>query len=589
MRKKAILYARVSGDDRKYATSGIESQLADCKKYAEQQGYEIVGEHFETPDKATSGADWLPEIENILTLAYDGAFDVLIVREVDRLARNRFKQMSIENTIEGLGLRVEYVIGQFKDSAEGRLLRGVMSDFAEYEREKTLQRTKRGTMRAVMAGNVVIGGSNAPFGYEIVEVRGKRTLQINESEAEIVRLIFRLYAHENNTLLGICRYLDKHNVPTPSKGQNHLARKVRKGWSTGTMSGILNNETYVGRWYYGKKKNVKEPNGKIKQVKQPRSKWLLIEVPPIIDEETFNLVQKRRKQNKRCRDQKKSYPYPLGGIMKCGHCGSGMIGITRKHNETPYRYYRCSTRHLTSRYEKTCDMPTLKTIKIDTLIWQWVQEILLNPGRLHKAWEQHEQQRLDELQPLVKMIEINTHKLTELHKEKKRLVKAYTSGVFSLDDVDEEKIRIESEIANLTQAIAELKADIQPRMPNAKDIETIERYARQIQEGVDLASADPTVQREIYNLLQMEITLNYVSEEGEAGKDGHHWADFYCILGKESLSTSFTTSHQSETAPTIATVDAPAPSAEDGLVTAERLSRETHVKTVFGSIYSLIN
>lgn len=61
---KAVLYARVSGDDSKYATSGIDSQLKDCRKYAQAKGYEIVGEYFETPDKATSGADWLPELEH---------------------------------------------------------------------------------------------------------------------------------------------------------------------------------------------------------------------------------------------------------------------------------------------------------------------------------------------------------------------------------------------------------------------------------------------------------------------------------------------------------------------------------------------
>lgn len=80
MTKRAILYARVSGDDRKYATSGIESQLADCRKYAGERGYEVVAEVYETPDKATSGADWLPELDRVMKLAQGGAFDVQIGR-----------------------------------------------------------------------------------------------------------------------------------------------------------------------------------------------------------------------------------------------------------------------------------------------------------------------------------------------------------------------------------------------------------------------------------------------------------------------------------------------------------------------------
>ena len=196
MTKRAILYARVSGDDRKYATSGIDSQLADCRKYANQMKYQIVDERCENRDKQTSGAVWLPELENIMKSAKQGHFDVLVVREIDRLARNRFKQLSIEIKLESMGVGVEYVIGQFEDSAEGRLLKGLMSEFAEYEREKIKERTVRGIERSVKAGNVKIGGSNAPYGYEVTILNGRRTLKINEAEAAVIRLIFDLYVNQ---------------------------------------------------------------------------------------------------------------------------------------------------------------------------------------------------------------------------------------------------------------------------------------------------------------------------------------------------------------------------------------------------------
>lgn len=151
MSKRAVLYARVSGDDRKYATSGIDSQLADCRKYAENKGYQVISEHCETRDKQTSGAAWLPELDNIIKLAKQGHFNVLIVREIDRLARNRFKQLSTEIRLQSSGVSIEYVIGQFEDSAEGRLLKGLMSEFAEYEREKIRERTIRGIERSVRA------------------------------------------------------------------------------------------------------------------------------------------------------------------------------------------------------------------------------------------------------------------------------------------------------------------------------------------------------------------------------------------------------------------------------------------------------
>src|SRR5688572_30575525 len=122
MTKRAILYARVSKDDRANATSSIESQLADCRRYAEQRGYTIVSEVFEDPGKHTSGADWLPELDRLVRLAPSKTFDVIVCREVDRLARNRFKQLATEIELENHGITVEYAVGQFADSDEGRLL-----------------------------------------------------------------------------------------------------------------------------------------------------------------------------------------------------------------------------------------------------------------------------------------------------------------------------------------------------------------------------------------------------------------------------------------------------------------------------------
>ena len=193
---RAVLYARVSGDDRKYATSGIESQLADCRRHAESKGYTIVGEYYETPDKQTSGADWGAEIMRVVELAEAGAFDVLVVREVDRLARDQLKYVLLKNDLELSGVRIEYVIGNFDASPEGQLVEGFFAQVAAYEKAKIRQRTMRGRARSVNSGNVTIGGSYAPYGYDLVTNNGRRELVVNEAEAAIVRLIFELYGLE---------------------------------------------------------------------------------------------------------------------------------------------------------------------------------------------------------------------------------------------------------------------------------------------------------------------------------------------------------------------------------------------------------
>ena len=368
--KKAVLYARVSGDDRKYATSGIDGQLADCRNYAREKGYQIVGQYFETRDKHTSGAEWLPELEKVLKLALQRDYDVLVVREVDRLARNRFKQMSIENELQRMSIDVEYVVGQYEDTPEGRLLKGLMGEFAEFEREKINQRTRRGVLRSVSAGNVMIGGSYAPYGYDIEKINGRRVLVINEREAIVVRLIYDLYVNHEYTLHALADYLDRHHIPKPAKGNNH--KKItntenKKGWSVGTLNGILNNETYVGRWYYRKTKSIKDPKtGKRRNVPRSKSEWILVNVLALLNEAIFKAAQKIKTRNKRQIGKNHKHVYALGGMLTCGHCNNHMSGMTKVYKDNKYGYYKCNAHHLPKRYGFKCDNAQYKMENVDS-------------------------------------------------------------------------------------------------------------------------------------------------------------------------------------------------------------------------------
>ncbi len=76
---------------------------------------------------------------------------------------NRFKQISAENILEALGIKIEYAKGQYADNSEGRLLKNLMADFAEFKREKIKERTVDGRNRAIKAGKVF--GSGLTYGY----------------------------------------------------------------------------------------------------------------------------------------------------------------------------------------------------------------------------------------------------------------------------------------------------------------------------------------------------------------------------------------------------------------------------------------
>lgn len=520
-----MLYARVSGDDRKYATSGIEGQLNDCRKYAREKGYQIVGEFFEQPNKHTSGSDWLPELEKVLELAEQRAFDVLIVREIDRLARNRFKQISIENGLEALGIRVEYVIHHFEDNLEGRLLKGVMGEFAEYEGSKIRERIIRGIDKTVKSGNIFT--SVTPYGYDIVKLDDRRTLVINEVEASTIRLIFDLYLNQNKTLGQIADYLNELCTPRPGKGKNHK-RNVGRGkgvtpnWSPVKVNNILTNETYAGRWYYNKTKCVKDTTtGKRKMVPRPKEEWQIVKIPAIIEPDIFQIVQTQKQQNKRTK-RACNHEYLFGGMVKCFYCGYAVSGFTTRHS-----YYGCNARRKVKQTGFKCEkLGNIRTDLLDNAIWNWLRSILLDPDTLQKYLEEYQVQQ-SKPHPLIPLLESNKAKLADLEAQKARLITAYSAGVLSLDEIATQKVDLDRQIGELKKAIEALQDELRPNILTDGEITHIHELAAKVRRGWDIATNIFRIKREIVELLRVKISLRQV--------DGIFYADVNCILGENSV------------------------------------------------------
>ncbi len=524
MSKRAVLYARISGDDRKNATSGVDGQLEECRKYATEKGYLIVEEFFEERDKHTSGADWLPELNKIIQLASKNKFDVLIVRELDRLARNRFKQMSVEIELGRHNISVEYAKGQYADTPEGRLLKGLMGEFAEFEREKIKERMVGGTLRSIKKGNIKVS-NNPPYGYKVVKKNGLRVLAIVDEEANVVRLIFDLYANQNYTIYAIAKYLNENNIAKP--------RSTKRGWSHGALHNILKNESYIGNWYYRKTKWVKSlKSGKPISIPRPKNEWLLVKVPPIVSTSIFQRVQKRREENKRQNKQRKN-TYALGGMLTCGHCGNGMSGITWK-DKSGKQTYVCNLKHGKGRYEyaQPCNSPYYKVHEVDNAVWQWLKSILLSPERLRTELEKYQQLKAVEFKPLLDILKSSESKLSELLQEKERLIKAYTAGILSLDEIAIQKLDIDKRIENLTQSVDQLKVELKTKLLSEEEQQSIEEIAMQVREGADFTDDSQKTQREIYKLIHMHVTLNTT--------DGQKWADVSCMFGKKRLPAAYT-------------------------------------------------
>ena len=131
------------------------------------------------------------------------------------------------------------------------------------------------------------------------------------------------------------------------------------------------------------------------------------------------------------------------------------------------------------------------------------------------------------------MIEANEAELKKLSEEKQRLVKAYSTGVLTLDEIALQKADLEKRIKDITEAIEMLKEELTPKLLSQVDIEAIQKRASDIRNEADLTDDDPQTQRELFQLLGVHVVLSQI--------DGEKWADLTCVLGKKRLPADFNT------------------------------------------------
>jgi site-specific DNA recombinase len=299
---RAVLYARKSTLDS--TALGIPGQLKLCRDHAIDNGWTIVDELAE--NERASGVDInLPQLTKIRDMAAAGKFDVLVVREIDRLSRSLAKQLIVEEELKTAGVAIEYARYQYPETPEGRFMKHVRASVAELEREKIVERTRHGRREAVKAGRIMLHGDRPPYGHRVVkehyrtkpdgtELWRTKTIEVYEPEAQTIRDIYRWYTDTDNSkrlaLRTIARRLTEMGVPTWADIHRN-GGNGRSAWTWKAVVDILKSETYAGVWRYGRRNGTKH---KI----NPLETCLKLEVPAIVSRDLWDRAQRQRGVNR---------------------------------------------------------------------------------------------------------------------------------------------------------------------------------------------------------------------------------------------------------------------------------------------------
>ncbi len=504
---RASLYARVSSQ-KQADENTIDSQREAIRERIQNDGLHLSNDNTFCDD-GYSGTELLrPGLEKLRDRIAASLIDRLYIHSPDRLSRKMAHQALLLEEFHNHQCDVIFLNQQgLPESPETNLLIQMQGMIAEYEREKILERTRRGRRHAAVAGNVSVF-SGAPYGYHYIcksAGNGRASWEIDPVESEHVRLIFELVDQHGFSLTAVQRELAKRAIRT---------KKGKVKWSCTTIRGILINPAYYGRARYGKQrmspripgKRVKRGNppvpraAKVHTATEP-SDQVIITVPAIIDDALFQRVGKRMEENrKRQRERKDGAKYLLSGLLICGQCGSAYCARRSVGGRKP-SYYRCiGTDKRRHNGKAICNNTSAKGEELESVVWSELCSLLENPGRLQAELDRRRKEQKTPNADLKK----RQREVNQLRGRLDRLIDAYTNELI-------DRSEFESRVGPLREHHDREEATLASlRGGDIIDVDSAERALSQLatEVGSKLASAKELLKRQLLKLLIKQVEIH---------------------------------------------------------------------------------
>src|SRR5438132_4386334 len=240
---RCAIYTRKSSEEGlEQEFNSLQAQREACEAFIHsqrQEGWVCLRAAYD--DGGFSGATMdRPALQQLLADLTAGRVDTIVVYKIDRLTRSLADFAKIVEILDARGASFVSVTQQFNTTTSmGRLTINVLLSFAQFEREVIGERI-RDKIAASKKKGMWMGGV-PPLGYRVQD----RKLVIVDSEAEIVRLIFRRYAE-----LGSVRLLKEELEAQGIKSKSWTSAAGRligsKPFSRGALYLMLRNRTYLG-------------------------------------------------------------------------------------------------------------------------------------------------------------------------------------------------------------------------------------------------------------------------------------------------------------------------------------------------------
>lgn len=430
---KLAAYCRVSTDKEDQLNS-LEVQKQFFTEYTQRTGDVLVRLYA---DEGISGTKIKnrKEFLRMMKDAEQGLFDMVVVKDISRFARNTVDLLQNIRKLKSLGIETQFLTANMTSMGNSEFVLTIFGALAQEESANTSKRVKFGKKMNAEKGRV----PNIVYGYDKT-IGDYFNLTINETEAGIIRQIYQWYTQEGYGASKIAIMLNERGLKTKRNCQ----------WSQNAVCRILTNELYTGKIINGKEEVADFLTGR--RTEKDETQWMVVDRPElqIIPPETFEQAQQimeARGKAFKLNKERQSNKYLFSTLIKCKECGWSFRRTVRTYKNTYVRWV-CSGHN--GKGANSC--PNAVTVDEDELI-DVLQEYFTQLLQSKKQVIRHVVQ---EFQRVYKAKDDNlnyekelTAQLSKLQKTRQKYMDMYADDLISREELNDKIGGMRKEIDRL--------------------------------------------------------------------------------------------------------------------------------------------
>lgn len=461
-RLKTVAYCRVSTNKAEQLDS-LESQRSFFLEYAKKNNYDLVHIYADEGKSGTRIKNRL-QLQQLLKDAKDGKFELVLIKDVSRLARNTVDFLTSIRKLKSYGIKVVFVNYDQTSSDSSEFMLTILSAIAQEESANISKRIKFGKRINAKKGRV----PNICYGYD--KLNGNYfSLNINQEEASVVRMIFDLYTKDLMGAASIARLLNQKEIRT---------KRGCKWTQTGIMR-VLTNELYTGKVINGKEEVVDFLSGK--RVKNEKEDWIVVTRPElqIISEATFeeaSVIINNRKTVYKQTSKRISNKHIFSKMIWCDGCGYHYKRIVRTYKNTYIRWV-CYGRN-TNGADSCSNKTVLDEKQLIDIINDYLISILSKKSKYYTYMISEFCKRYRDKSYNFQCEKECKRELSKLEKLRKKYIRLYREDIISMSE-------LRSYISDIQEEIEYLNKELEITREDLSQVKVIERLAADVFGQVD--------------------------------------------------------------------------------------------------------